>query len=112
MRLIDRQLESTLPALYATDSTPAEDKQVICKLFTLGSAATWLICEYSAEERLCFGYADLYGQGTHGGAEWGYVSVDELESLRYMGIPRVERDLNFTPRRFADCVDSDGRITV
>lgn len=112
MRLINRQLESTLPALYATDSTPAEDKQVICKFFALGSAATWLICEYDPEGRVFFGYADLFGQGTYGGAEWGYISLEELESLRLGSIPRVERDIHFTPRKFSECVDGEGRITV
>lgn len=106
------QLESQFPALYATDSTPAEQKQVICKMFSICSPARWLLVEYDAEERVFFGYADLFGEGTYGGAEWGYVSLDELQSLRWMGVPAIERDLYFKPRLFADCVDSDGRITA
>lgn len=107
-----KQLESTFPGLYATDSTPAEDKQVIAKFFCLCSPAKWLLVEYDADERVFFGYADLFGQGTYGGAEWGYISLDELESLRWMGVPAIERDLHFKPVRFSECVDEEGRITV
>lgn len=110
MRLITDQLAKTLPTVGSTSDKSAKDIVIGAKLFALGSAATWLVAEYDAENNLIFGYADLFGQGTAGGAEWGYTSLDELGSLRYMGIPRVERDIHFKPRPFAECVDCEGRI--
>ena len=94
----------------STDATPFSDKTIFARLFALGSAATWLISEYDPGEEVAFGYADLLGQGSAGGAEWGYISIDELEELRFLGIPRVEVDAHFTPKPFRECVRPDGTI--
>lgn len=102
------KLPSNIPQLYATEKVDVKDKTIHARLFALGSAATWLIAECDPVERIAFGYADLYGGGQD--AEWGYVSIEELESLKFMGIPRVELDAHFTPKRFADCVRPDGSI--
>lgn len=88
-----------IPPLYATESTPAEDKTIHARLFSLAFAATWYIAEFDAEQALAYGYADL-GDPTCG--EWGYVSIVELESLHWLGVPRVEVDSHFTPTRFTD----------
>lgn len=88
-----------IPPLYSTESTPVEDKVIYARLFALDSAATWFIAEFDPEEQVAFGYADL---GDPTCAEWGYVDVRELESLRWLGVPRVELDSHFTPTRFAD----------
>ncbi|MBX3109960.1 MAG: DUF2958 domain-containing protein [Fimbriimonadaceae bacterium] len=85
--------------LYSTESTKAEDKVIYARLFALASAATWYVAEFDPEEQLVFGYADL---GDPTCAEWGYVSIAELESLRWLGVPRVELDVHFTPTRFAE----------
>ena len=103
-------LPPNLPPLDSTDSTPIAEKTVHARLFALGSAATWLICECDPQEKIAFGYCDLFGQGAAGGAEWGSISIEELEELKFMGIPRVELDAHFIPRPFAECVRADGTI--
>lgn len=102
------KLSSNIPKLYATEKVDAKDKVIQARLFALNSAATWLIVEYDPEEKVAFGYADLHGGGQD--AEWGYISIAELESLKFMGIPRVEVDRHFTPKPFAECVRPDGSI--
>lgn len=101
---------TTIPQLDTTDGIPLQEKTIVARLFALGSAATWLIAEYDSEERIAFGYADLFGQGSAGGAEWGYISIEELEELRFLGVPRVELDSHFTPKPFSECVRPDGSI--
>lgn len=101
-------LPPNLPQIDSTDSIPFNEKTIAARLFALGSPATWLIAEYCPTERVAFGYADLFGQGGAGGAEWGYVSIAELESLYFMGIPRIEVDAHFTPKPFRECVRPDG----
>lgn len=97
---LTRQLAAlNIPPLYSTESTPVEAKVICARLFALASAATWFVAEFDPEEQVAFGYADL---GDPVSAEWGYVSVAELESLKWLGVPRVELDLHFTPTRFAD----------
>lgn len=88
-----------LPPLYATEATPSEDKVVCARLFALASAATWYVVEFDPEQGLAFGYADL---GDPTCAEWGYIDLRELELLRWLGVPRVELDTNFTPTCFRD----------
>lgn len=88
-----------IPPLYATESTPAEDKVVCARLFALASAATWFIVEFDPEQGLAFGNADL---GDPTCTEWGYIDLRELESMLWLGVPRVELDRHFTPTRFAE----------
>ena len=97
----------TIPPLYATEQVDADEKVMHARLFALGSAATWLIAEYDPEEKVAFGYCFLSNPED---AEWGYVSIAELESLKFMGIPRVELDAHFTPKPFKECISPDGRI--
>lgn len=88
-----------IPPLYSTESTPAEDKVIYARLFALASAATWYVVEFDRKQGLAFGYANL---GDPTCAEWGYIDLREIESLRWLGVPRVELDLNFAPTRFGD----------
>ncbi|MBS1712641.1 MAG: DUF2958 domain-containing protein [Armatimonadetes bacterium] len=88
-----------IPPLHATESTPAEDKTIHARLFALASTATWFIAEFDVEEQVALGFVDL---GDPTCAEWGYISVAALESLRWLGVPRVEFDVHFTPIRFTD----------
>lgn len=104
------KLPKNIPALYAQEKTPSEDQMVYARLFALGSAATWLVTEFNPQDKVIYCYADLYGQGKQGGAEWGYSSIREMEELKFLGIPRIEVDLHFTPKKFSECVTEDGRI--
>ena len=67
-----------LPPLYATEDAPLEEKTIYMHFFA--GPCDWWVAEYSPQERLFFGYADL---GDPQMAEWGYVSFDELRELRY-----------------------------
>jgi hypothetical protein len=57
------------------------------------------VAEYRPESREAFGYVSL---GMPGCAEWGYISLDELEQLTTSGGQVVERDLHWTPTRARD----------
>ena len=66
----------------------------VVKLFG-GGACTWLLSELD-EDGIAFGLCDL-GLGT---PELGYVSMDELMSIKFppFGLP-IERDRHFTPKK-------------
>lgn len=112
MELITEQLARELPAIGSTSELTEEQMMVKAMFFSVVSPAKWLIFEYSPEDRIVFCYADLFGDGRMGGAELGYTSVDELESLVFgpFGFPVVVRAEGFTPMPFLECIDSDGRI--
>lgn len=66
----------------------------VVKFFCPWGAATWLITELH-DDGLMFGLCDL----GHGEAELGYVSLDELRSIRGPLGLTIERDLYFTARK-------------
>lgn len=82
-----------IPDLYATESTPLEDKMIHAHYFS--SSGDWYIAEIDKDEGgIAFGHCDL---GT-GYPEWGEVSLTELEGVRSKyGFAAVERDLHFKP---------------
>lgn len=108
-RTLTQQLDSLKIPSIASTAEQSEDKhKVYARLFALGSAATWLIIGYDPKDRMLFGYADLYGGGDC--AEWGYISLDELEALKFGSIPKVERDRSFKKQLFPLCVRENGAI--
>ena len=95
MKLLTAKIKAALPPLYSTEDTPCEDKQVVVKFFNPMGSQTWEIVEGSQQDGgdwLLFGKCDL-GYG----AEWGYVSLSELEAIKLpMGLG-IERDIAVGP---------------
>jgi hypothetical protein len=80
-----------------------EDPMVVAKFFDPCGSATWYLTELNAEERIAFGYVTGLSYD-----EFGYVSIDELESLeRPFGLT-IERDLYFTQHRLLHYVKRNG----
>lgn len=78
--------------LIANGGEAGEDHKPVVKLFTPDAAATWLLSEIDPDNHsLAFGLCDL-GVGF---PELGWVSLEELGTVRgKLGLP-VERDLHF-----------------
>ena len=64
-----------LPSLSGTGDVAAKDKIIFMHLF-IGGCDRY-IAECDPDERLFFGFATLNGDLQN--AEWGYVSLDELQ---------------------------------
>jgi hypothetical protein len=91
MKLLTQELERKL---IAAQNPNAENAMVLAKFFTPDANATWFVTEYDPENRTFFGFCNL---GDDLNAELGYVSRDELESIRgRFGLP-VERDRHWAP---------------
>lgn len=87
-----KELMEEIPPLYSTDNVRYEDKTIYVHYYIplLGAGQfDWWMCEYNPEDRIFYGYANLNDSQN---AEWGYISLDELEEL---GL--VVRERNFTP---------------
>lgn len=89
MKLITEELKKQLPKPYSQEN---EDDPIVYAHF-FGTNGDWYILEYNPEDNCCFALCCLLE------CELGYVSVDELESLRFppFGTP-IERDLYWEPR--------------
>ena len=69
---------------------------VIAKFFNPTGAGTWYATEYDPVARIFFGFVSIFGDHND---EWGYFSLDELESfVGYCGLG-IERDLFFSEKR-------------
>jgi hypothetical protein len=92
MQLLTDEIKNALPDLYSTENIPCEDKEIIVKFFNPMGSQTWEITEGTEQEDgdwLLFGLCDLgFGQ-----AEWGNVSLRELESVDVGFGLGIERDI-------------------
>ena len=91
MILLTKEIKKALPDLYTTEKTPLDEKKIIVRFFNPMGNQSWEIAEGSEEDgdwRL-FGKCDL----GFGSAEWGYVMLSELQSIKSgLGLG-IERDI-------------------
>jgi len=79
MILLTDEIKKALPALYSTEDIKCEDKEIIVRFFNPMGNQSWQIVEgdpIGGGDWTLFGLCDL----GFGCAEWGYVSLNELES--------------------------------
>jgi hypothetical protein len=99
MKLLTDELRAQLPPLYAQEHE--DDAMIYAKFFTPWTGWTWFVTEGSQEEDdfIFFGY--VIGLE----AEWGYFSLNELESVRGPAGLTIEQDLYFTPKHKSEIPD-------
>lgn len=96
-----------------TGQNRGQDHFPVVKLFTPDAQATWLLTDIDPEDPdMAFGLCDL-GMGY---PEMGYVSLNELTSLRgKLGLP-IERELHFVTTHplsvYAEAARSREEITT
>lgn len=74
-----------------------EDPIIVAKYFNPYGRSTWYATEFDAESRTFFGY--VVGEWTPEEDEWGYFSLDEIESVMVPVLGTrlpLERDLYFS----------------
>ena len=98
MQLLTKTLEKRFAQVGSQENDP--DPIVIAKFFSPVGAATWWCTEYYPEDRVFFGYATL-GMGDECD-EWGYVSLDELQSIKLPFGLRIERDMYCGEKRISE----------
>jgi hypothetical protein len=94
MKLLTKAIEKKLPALYSTEEKGDEAVAQV-KFFALGSSWTWYATEFDGEDTF-FGLVDGFEK------ELGYFSLKELESVKFLGIQGIERDINWEPRKLSE----------
>src|SRR5512139_1908371 len=88
MRLMTKQLEKRFAKVGSQGEV--EDPVVIAKFFNPAGAGTWYATEYDPTGRMFFGYVSIFGDWND---EWGYFSLEELESYKGPLGLGIERDL-------------------
>jgi hypothetical protein len=77
-----------IPKLYETEEIPTQDKEIHLHFFLGG--CDWFISETNGED-IMFGFCILNGDLDM--AEWGYVSLSELRSIKVEGWCEVDCEL-------------------
>jgi hypothetical protein len=90
MKLMTKELEKRFKAVGSQEGN--KDPLVIAKFFDPTGSATWYATEYNPQEGVFFGYASLFGDWND---EWGYFSLEELQSAHGQFGLGMERDLYF-----------------
>jgi len=101
MKLMTNEIKAQLPALYSTEETVLNDKIIQVKFFLM--SFTWYAVEAEIREDgdiLFFGY--VKNDADPMCSEWGYFTLKQLEEVVISGVFKVERDLHFTPKTFAE----------
>ena len=91
MKLLTKELEHRFAHLGSQEDK-GDQAIVVCKFFTPDSGWTWWATEYSAETRQFFGLV----QGFE--VEFGYFSLEELETATGPLGLHIERDLHWKER--------------
>lgn len=101
MKLLTKELINKMPKLYATDSIPLNERDVICKFFNPCGIGTWYVLEGETQEDdfIFFGLVDLHEK------ELGYFSLNELQSIRLPFGLKIERDLHFSKTKLSNLMD-------
>lgn len=106
MKLLTKEIKRALPKLYETENISLNEKVVIAKFF-LGHL-TWYVIEGQEEEDgefIFWGY--VKNEADDFCSEFGYFSLQELESVRLAGIFPVERDLHFKKDKLVNLIDKE-----
>jgi hypothetical protein len=90
--MLPDEIKAQLPKLYSQEENP--DPTVHLKLFCPWSSWSWFITEgeQQGEDFTFFGYVIGHEK------EWGYISMNELLSVKGPAGLYIERDEYFTPK--------------
>jgi hypothetical protein len=88
MKLMTKELEIRFARVGSQEN--ASDPLIIAKFFNPQGAGTWYATEYDPNTKTFFGYVSIFGDLND---EWGYFSLQELESYKGPWGLGIERDL-------------------
>lgn len=104
MKLVTKEIIKKIPKLYSTENIPLSEKKAVCKIFNPCGVGTWYVIEGQEEDGdfIFFGLVDLHEK------EFGYFSLNELQSIKLPFGLRIERDIHFQISRLSKIVDLEG----
>ena len=97
--LLPAEVREQIPKLYSQEKIDTKEKQVYLKFFFPAGNWTWFVTEGEQEDEDFIFFGFVVGDFD----EWGYFSLNELESIDFRGL-KVERDLHFKPGKFSDVI--------
>jgi hypothetical protein len=87
MKLLTKEIEERFKKTGSQENI--EDPEIVAKFFNPTGSWTWYATEYDHNTKTFFGLVDGYEK------EWGYFSLEELESVKGSFGLGIERDRYF-----------------
>ncbi len=98
MKLITEEFEALFKDYPLYSQEEVEDPLIVAKLFDPCGSASWFLLEYDPVEKIAFGLVKGLAED-----ELGYISLNEMESIKGpLGIG-IEQDIYFQQKRLS-CV--------
>ena len=101
MKLLTKELLQRFERVGSQEEV--KDPLVIAKFFNPTGAGTWLATEYEPDSKIFFGFVSIFGDHND---EWGYFSLDELQSYVGRFGLGIERDRYCTEKRMSEVMPS------
>jgi Protein of unknown function (DUF2958) len=98
MELITEELIEIMNSYPIKSQAEETDPMILVKFFNPCGSQSWYISEYDPEHKEAFGYVTGMYQD-----EFGYVSIEELQSIKLPFGLTIERDLYFKPCKLSEC---------
>lgn len=99
MMLMTKALEKRFAKIGSQEDS--KDPIIVAKFFNPGGAGTWYATAYYPNEKLFFGYVSIFGDWND---EWGYFSLEELQTVKGAFGLGIERDLYWTEKRASEVI--------
>lgn len=96
MKMLTKAIERKLPKIYETQETPLDEKVAVVKFFSSWSNWTLYGIEYDPEEKEFFGLVIGHEK------EFGYFTLDDLQSVNGPHGLKIERDRYWSPTKIKD----------
>ncbi|NQU63607.1 MAG: DUF2958 domain-containing protein [SAR324 cluster bacterium] len=79
-----------------------DDPWVAARFYNPAGPGVWLLLDYNPETKMAYGF--IIGLGYNGP---GYISMRELEAIRFAGGFKIKRDYNFEPAELSNFINED-----
>ena len=99
MRLMTKGLEKRFAKVGCQENV--KDPVIVAHFFNPTGAGDWYATEYDLEQGLFFGYVSIFGDWND---EWGYFSLNELQTYKGRLGLGIERDLYWTEKPASEVI--------
>lgn len=99
MELMTAELEKRFAKVGSQEEK--KDPVIVAKFFNPAGAGTWYATEYDPATKTFFGYVSIFGDWND---EWGYFSLQELQSFKSPFGLGIERDLYWQEKKVSTVI--------
>jgi|APSaa5957512622_1039677.scaffolds.fasta_scaffold221930_1 hypothetical protein len=102
MNLVTQEFEKLMADYPPSSQDECDDPWVAAKFYNPAGPGIWLLMDYNPDTKMAYGF--IIGLGYNGP---GFISMRELETIRFSDGIKIERDINFEPAELSNFINDD-----